>query len=596
MKLSISVPKPCHENWEAMTPATKGRHCEQCDHTVADLTRATDAELVALFSSDARPKCARFDPRQLDRIMSNEPPQRASAIPVAAFTSLLAVAAGSEALAQDRPGRLVGEVAISKQIPPPPAVKGNAMPIPHSIPAPPEPIRFEVEGVVEPLDPLPPVVGDSVLTPVETPEPTFDIENANFLNYDVQEDEIIQRIETGNVQIQIVKETPEAGAMENGMPSVVWWEEAKARDEAMRLEQLHKDSAAAALAQEGAYLVMGHPRALPKEVVTPDTIPSEGTDITRKVNIGDDPIGDVVLGLDPQKEGALPDNGTTITIRGGRTYCYIDGVQVPASGVPASTFEEVQVITGGIPEPAVIPDTIEICGRLQDANTNEPLIFAGIRVWQHDVSGMTDENGDFKLRVPVREADDLLVLELMYMGYEGRTAEVFLKTPDGAPPIAVIDAPLTPPIDPRDPQGLSGFVRDAATNEPLPQAVVRVKGSTNAVRCDAEGRFFLKVDDATNAEDFELEIVDATRGAQMIPLHAGAVPCCVPVQFTPVPAPPIPDRDPKACIDVGALNMRSNRIEMLHTVGFIAVRMEPEHSGWRRMTAPLRRTWQKLLH
>src|SRR5689334_16732797 len=103
MKLTISVPKPCHENWEAMTPAAKGRHCAQCDHVVADLTRATDAELVALFSSEARPKCARFDPRQLDRVMSNEPrpaagiPQRASAIPVAAFTTLLAVASGSEA-------------------------------------------------------------------------------------------------------------------------------------------------------------------------------------------------------------------------------------------------------------------------------------------------------------------------------------------------------------------------------------------------------------------------------------------------------------------------------------------------------------------
>src|SRR5882672_7401434 len=105
MKISITIPKPCHENWEAMTPAAKGRHCAQCDHTVADLTRASDAELIALFTSDAKPKCARFDPRQLDRVMSPEETQRSSAIPVAAFTSLLAVAGGTEAVAQQDPPR-----------------------------------------------------------------------------------------------------------------------------------------------------------------------------------------------------------------------------------------------------------------------------------------------------------------------------------------------------------------------------------------------------------------------------------------------------------------------------------------------------------
>ncbi len=78
MKISISVPKPCHENWNAMTPATDpttgigGRHCDSCQHTVMDLTRASDAQLIDLFRTDAMPKCARFSQGQLDRVIALE--------------------------------------------------------------------------------------------------------------------------------------------------------------------------------------------------------------------------------------------------------------------------------------------------------------------------------------------------------------------------------------------------------------------------------------------------------------------------------------------------------------------------------------------
>ena len=42
MKITIQVPKPCHESWEAMTAdpgskaGTSGRFCASCAHTVAD--------------------------------------------------------------------------------------------------------------------------------------------------------------------------------------------------------------------------------------------------------------------------------------------------------------------------------------------------------------------------------------------------------------------------------------------------------------------------------------------------------------------------------------------------------------------------------
>lgn len=169
MRITISVPKPCHEDWSAMTPREQGRHCAQCDHVVADLTRTTDAQLVALFTSDARPKCARFDARQLDRVLGAAEQPRAGALPLAAFSSLVAVAAGHQAIAQGgpvvRPMVKLGEAAISRPAPPPPVVVGKIMAVPHSIP----PVCAGT------------ITGDSIAHPVADP--------------------ILERIETGNVSI-----------------------------------------------------------------------------------------------------------------------------------------------------------------------------------------------------------------------------------------------------------------------------------------------------------------------------------------------------------------------------------------------------------
>ncbi len=172
MKITISVPEPCHEDWNAMSPRQQGRHCAQCDHVVADLTTATDAQLLALFTSDAKPKCARFDPRQLDRALGSAEPKYARALPIAAFTSLVAVAAGHEAMAQGGPITkpvMLGEPAIAQPPPPPPLVTGKMMAVPHSIP--PQCDR--------------PTIGDTISAIIPEPE------------------RVEERIETGNVSIEV---------------------------------------------------------------------------------------------------------------------------------------------------------------------------------------------------------------------------------------------------------------------------------------------------------------------------------------------------------------------------------------------------------
>lgn len=86
-----------------MSEREGARFCGSCQHEVADLTRATDGELLKLFNSEARPKCARFDVRQLDRVLSAPQGQRARLLPIAAFTTLIAVLTGCETLAQGEP-------------------------------------------------------------------------------------------------------------------------------------------------------------------------------------------------------------------------------------------------------------------------------------------------------------------------------------------------------------------------------------------------------------------------------------------------------------------------------------------------------------
>jgi hypothetical protein len=169
MRITLTVPKPCHEDWNAMTPGSAAgmtaRFCDSCQHSVADLTRATDAELVALFTSDSRPKCARFDPRQLDRLLGAPEPSR-SALPVAAFTSLLAVAAGQEAVAQGDV-HVKGKPAIERPAPPNTLRMGKPrIDAPQAIDTAAAPIKMgEVAPVPRSIPPVidQPIIGDTVM-------------------------------------------------------------------------------------------------------------------------------------------------------------------------------------------------------------------------------------------------------------------------------------------------------------------------------------------------------------------------------------------------------------------------------------------------
>ncbi|WP_185289940.1 hypothetical protein [Chryseobacterium lactis] len=65
--MKITIPKPCHENWENMTPDEKGRFCAVCSKTVRDFSKVPDDKIIDFFSSSSENICGNFNTSQLNR-------------------------------------------------------------------------------------------------------------------------------------------------------------------------------------------------------------------------------------------------------------------------------------------------------------------------------------------------------------------------------------------------------------------------------------------------------------------------------------------------------------------------------------------------
>lgn len=63
----ITIPEPCHENWQAMTPEAKGRFCQKCAKTVHDFSNKTDRQIAKVYQDNEGKVCGRFHKNQLNR-------------------------------------------------------------------------------------------------------------------------------------------------------------------------------------------------------------------------------------------------------------------------------------------------------------------------------------------------------------------------------------------------------------------------------------------------------------------------------------------------------------------------------------------------
>ena len=76
-KLQLSIPEPCHENWQHMTPTQQGRFCNACAKEVVDFSTMTDVQVLHYFSNMTHEKvCGRALPEQLNRAISFPAPPK----------------------------------------------------------------------------------------------------------------------------------------------------------------------------------------------------------------------------------------------------------------------------------------------------------------------------------------------------------------------------------------------------------------------------------------------------------------------------------------------------------------------------------------
>jgi len=80
--LLVSIPKPCHENWNRMLPDDKGRFCQVCSKTVVDFMSLSDEEVENYFLEKREQKtCGRFRNDQLTNRSGSLPQLLSTPIP-----------------------------------------------------------------------------------------------------------------------------------------------------------------------------------------------------------------------------------------------------------------------------------------------------------------------------------------------------------------------------------------------------------------------------------------------------------------------------------------------------------------------------------
>ncbi len=123
-QVQLQIPEPCHENWEAMQAAEKGRFCLSCQKTVVDFSTMTDQQVLQYLQQTQSNTCGRFAPDQLNRPLTPQAPQRKRFWAKLVFQFLF------PAFVFTQKARAQGFISVIK-IQPPVATVPHTKPIPH---------------------------------------------------------------------------------------------------------------------------------------------------------------------------------------------------------------------------------------------------------------------------------------------------------------------------------------------------------------------------------------------------------------------------------------------------------------------------------
>lgn len=64
---ALYIPKPCHEDWNNMSPTERGKFCSACGKQVIDFSLMSDTQILNYLSAQPGKVCGRFDAAQLER-------------------------------------------------------------------------------------------------------------------------------------------------------------------------------------------------------------------------------------------------------------------------------------------------------------------------------------------------------------------------------------------------------------------------------------------------------------------------------------------------------------------------------------------------
>lgn len=113
----ISIPKPCHEDWNAMTLNEQGRFCGSCAKTVTDFTGMGASEIQSYLLENSGTKvCGRFKSTQLDTVNITIPERVLYSQTKFRNIFLLAllVTMGTTLFSCKDKNQTIGEIAIAK--------------------------------------------------------------------------------------------------------------------------------------------------------------------------------------------------------------------------------------------------------------------------------------------------------------------------------------------------------------------------------------------------------------------------------------------------------------------------------------------------
>jgi len=112
--LTLTIPAPCGENFNAMTPVKGGKFCGSCEKTIVDFRTMNDYQILQFYKQNNGKICGVFNNRQLNRAM----PFPMEVKPSSNWKAIAALAAGvlfSGGLISQTTAPTIGKVAVATQ-------------------------------------------------------------------------------------------------------------------------------------------------------------------------------------------------------------------------------------------------------------------------------------------------------------------------------------------------------------------------------------------------------------------------------------------------------------------------------------------------